>query len=45
MVFERGQRSVDFFLVLDGTIEIFETGARGHQNILPSTTPDNLRER
>ena len=34
MVFERGQRSVDFFLVLDGTIEIFETGARGHQNIL-----------
>ena len=34
MVFERGQRSVDFFLVLEGTIEIFETGARGHQNIL-----------
>ena len=34
MVFERGQRSVDFFLVLEGTIELFETGARGHQNIL-----------
>ncbi len=26
MLFERGQRSVDFFLVLDGNIEIFDHG-------------------
>lgn len=29
LVFERGQRSVDFLLVLNGNIEIFETDANG----------------
>jgi len=29
MVFQRGDRSVDFFLVLEGSIEIFETDVRG----------------
>lgn len=33
LVFERGQRSVDFFLVLEGSIEIFEPGERGEPNI------------
>jgi thioredoxin reductase (NADPH) len=28
-VFERGQRSVDFFLILDGTIEIYDVDACG----------------
>jgi thioredoxin reductase (NADPH) len=29
LLFERGQRSIDFFLVLDGAIEIFETDLKG----------------
>ncbi len=33
LVFERGQRSVDFFLVLDGAIEIFDTDAQGQPNV------------
>lgn len=32
-VFERGQRSVDFFLVLDGSIEIFDRGEDGEPNV------------
>lgn len=34
LVFERGQRSVDFFLVLDGSIEIFDTDDQGQPNVL-----------
>ena len=33
LIFERGQRSVDFFLVLEGTIEIFDIGAQGKPNV------------
>jgi thioredoxin reductase (NADPH) len=33
LVFERGQRGVDFFLVLSGSIEIFDTDARGVPNV------------
>lgn len=33
LVFERGERSVDFFLVLEGSIEIFDTDAHGHPNV------------
>jgi thioredoxin reductase (NADPH) len=34
IVFERGQRSVDFFLVLDGSIEIFDTEDHGRLTVL-----------
>jgi thioredoxin reductase (NADPH) len=33
LVFERGQRSVDFFLVLDGAIEIFDADEDGRPNV------------
>ncbi len=33
-LFERGQRGVDFFLVLDGSIEIFEVDAAGEPHVL-----------
>jgi thioredoxin reductase (NADPH) len=33
LVFERGQRSVDFFLVLDGSIEIFDTDDHDRPNV------------
>ena len=33
LVFERGQRSVDFFLVLEGNIEIFDFHASGEPNV------------
>ncbi len=32
-VFERGERSVDFFLVLEGSIEIFDTAPDGTPNV------------
>ena len=34
IVFERGQRSVDFFMVLDGSIEIFDTEDHGKSIVL-----------
>jgi thioredoxin reductase (NADPH) len=34
LVFERGQRSVDFFLVLEGAIEVFDLDAHGAPEIL-----------
>jgi thioredoxin reductase (NADPH) len=34
MVFERGQRGVDFFLVLDGAIEIFDTDEHGAPHVV-----------
>ena len=34
LVFERGQRGVDFFLVLEGTIEIFDLDEHGEPNVL-----------
>ncbi len=34
VVFERGQRRVDFFLVLEGSIEIFDTVESGNPNVL-----------
>ncbi len=33
MLFERGQRSVDFFLIRDGEVEIFDTGDDGSPNV------------
>ena len=33
LVFERGQRSVDFFLVLEGSIEIFDLDDKGEPNV------------
>src|SRR4029434_3464587 len=33
-LFERGQRGVDFFLVLDGSIEIYDVDARGEPHVL-----------
>ena len=33
LIFERGQRSVDFFLVLDGNIEIFDATAAGQPQV------------
>jgi len=33
LVFERGQRSVDFFLVLEGAIEIFDLDAHGGEDV------------
>ncbi|MBC8120155.1 MAG: FAD-dependent oxidoreductase [Burkholderiaceae bacterium] len=33
-VFERGQRGVDFFLVLDGNIEIYEVDSAGQPHVL-----------
>ena len=33
LLFARGQRSVDFFLVLDGSIEIFDLDHAGHPNV------------
>lgn len=33
IVFERGQRGVDFFLVLEGAIEIYETDKHAHANV------------
>jgi len=33
LVFERGQRGVDFFLVLTGSIEIFDTDPDGRENV------------
>jgi len=33
IVFERGQRGVDFFFVLDGNIEIFDTDEHGRINV------------
>lgn len=33
LLFERGQRGVDFFLVLDGAIEVFDQDACGETNV------------
>ena len=33
LLFERGQRGVDFFLVIAGEIEIFDTSACGRENV------------
>ena len=33
LIFERGQRSVDFFLILDGELEIFEHASDGTANV------------
>jgi len=34
IVYERGQRGVDFFVVVEGAIEVFEVDARGVTNVL-----------
>ena len=39
MLFERGQRSVDFFLCLKGAIEILETDGEGAQHIVHTHGP------
>ncbi|MGF1624725.1 MAG: FAD-dependent oxidoreductase [Alphaproteobacteria bacterium] len=33
IIFQRGERSVDFFLVLEGAVEIFDYDACGHPNV------------
>jgi thioredoxin reductase (NADPH) len=33
MLFERGQRGVDFFLVLDGLVEVFDVDKHGQSNV------------
>ena len=33
MLFDRGQRSVDFFLVIDGAVEIFDLDAQGQAHV------------
>ncbi len=33
LLFERGQRSVDFFIILSGAVEIFETDDSGNANV------------
>jgi thioredoxin reductase (NADPH) len=39
LVFERGQRSVDMFLVLDGAIEIFDENEHGQETVITTHTP------
>ena len=39
MVFERGQRGVDFFVVLEGSIEIFDFDAHGQPEIITTHGP------
>ena len=34
LLFERGQRGVDFFLVLEGSIEVFDRDPHGHPEVL-----------
>jgi thioredoxin reductase (NADPH) len=34
LVFEPGQRGVDFLLVVEGTIEIFDEDARGEAHVV-----------
>jgi thioredoxin reductase (NADPH) len=34
LLFQRGQRGTDFFLVLEGLVEVFETDKSGHVNII-----------
>ena len=41
-LFERGQRTVDFFLVLDGSIEILDADVCGNERSLRFTVLDNL---
>src|SRR5579872_6711174 len=39
LLFERGQRSVDFFLVLRGSIQVFELDVAGLPHLLRSIGP------
>ncbi|MEZ5934758.1 MAG: FAD-dependent oxidoreductase [Alphaproteobacteria bacterium] len=39
LAFERGERSVDFFLLLDGAIEIFDMDAEGRPNVFTTHGP------
>ena len=39
LLFERGQRSVDFFLVLDGEVEVFEPGSGGSTALVTTHGP------
>lgn len=34
LVYERGQRSVDFLVLLSGTVTVFELDARGHERVV-----------
>ena len=38
LLFERGQRGVDFFLVLDGNIEIFDQDEQGQPKVVHRTS-------
>ena len=38
-IYERGQRSVDFFLVLDGAIEVYEAGEHGDEHVITAHGP------
>ena len=39
MLFERGQRGVDFFLIVAGAVEVFETDICGETNLITVHTP------
>jgi len=39
MLFERGQRGVDFFLIVAGAVEVFETDVCGQTNLITVHTP------
>lgn len=39
LLFERGERSVDFFVVLDGAVDIFEDDERGSPRVLTTHVP------
>lgn len=38
-LFERGERSVDFFLVLDGAVDIFDIDAEGEEHVVHTHSP------
>jgi thioredoxin reductase (NADPH) len=38
LIFERGQRGVDFFLIISGEIEIFESGISGEESVFVTET-------
>ncbi|GAC1477771.1 MAG: hypothetical protein NVS2B11_00760 [Acetobacteraceae bacterium] len=42
LVFERGQRSVDFFLVLEGAIDVFEPGPHGEEHVVHRHGPNQF---
>ena len=42
MLFERGERSVDFFVVLEGSVEVFELGSNGDEHVITVHRPSQF---